>query len=512
MKWRSLWRRGLAVWGDSRIQRHARNALFSGVAQVVAPLLMLIAMPIYLKALGVDIFGIWMLINGVVGFGNLLNFGLTEATIKYISKYRTLGDSESIVRIIRSSFTLYLTLATIGSLIIIVWAEPIAEVLLKHDESYLKLTIIVLRIASVGFIVRFISSIIDSIFYGFEKYDWVSQINILSDMLVISGNIVIALFTPDLRLVIGLTIAVNCISAICKTVIIRRHLISSVIWSPTLDITTLREIAGYGIYSWLHSAIGIMGANVDRILIARYDGLASVGHYTISLQLTRQIHSLLARIFAFLFPHLSSLYEQRDWPRLLVTFNYSTLALAMLGCVFVSPIYAFVKPLTTLWLGYEEADKVIPIISILCIRYLLLPTDIANYYLMLGTGMVRSQAVIGTLTASTVTLGMFIMTPTWGATGTAWAMLWSLPFLLFTRFYALRQLFQISELWRQFVILLIPIIGFMPALYLRLVSEAWIVNWLQLSGLMSIAAILAGIFALGAILVFHQLRCLPSQS
>jgi len=41
-----------------------------------------VATPIFVHKLGVDQYGIWMLVNACFGFSGVLAFGLSDATIK----------------------------------------------------------------------------------------------------------------------------------------------------------------------------------------------------------------------------------------------------------------------------------------------------------------------------------------------------------------------------------------------------------------------------------------------
>ncbi len=73
-----------------------KNTAWNLVGTVSYPLLFLFCTPFFINKLGPDQYGIWMLINTTTQLMSVLNLGLGDANIKFISKYIALGDFASI--------------------------------------------------------------------------------------------------------------------------------------------------------------------------------------------------------------------------------------------------------------------------------------------------------------------------------------------------------------------------------------------------------------------------------
>ena len=98
--------------------QYAKNAAFSLGEYVGIPLLYLAATPLLVWRLGLDLYGLWMLNNSIVAISGVLNFGFGDATLRFVSMYRGRGDATSIVRAIRSAFSVSTLVALVsGSLL-----------------------------------------------------------------------------------------------------------------------------------------------------------------------------------------------------------------------------------------------------------------------------------------------------------------------------------------------------------------------------------------------------------
>ncbi len=66
----------------------ATNATYSVAEYVAQPLLMIAAAPFLVHRLGLDLYGIWMLVSAIAGTVGIFGLGLSDATMKYVSAYR----------------------------------------------------------------------------------------------------------------------------------------------------------------------------------------------------------------------------------------------------------------------------------------------------------------------------------------------------------------------------------------------------------------------------------------
>src|SRR5450759_3880972 len=109
-------------------RRSFRNASWNCADYMALPLLLLLATPFLVSHLGTQHFGIWMLVTALTGMMGVLNFGLGDATVKYVSAYRARNDLQGVARVVRSTLTMYSLLGATTSVGII----AIAPLLVRH--------------------------------------------------------------------------------------------------------------------------------------------------------------------------------------------------------------------------------------------------------------------------------------------------------------------------------------------------------------------------------------------
>ena len=125
----------------------ARNVLY-GFSTFVLPLgLSFVATPLLITNLGLQNYGIYMLILGVVGFSFIFSF--SRAITKYIAEYRTNGENEKIPQLISVAFLLNLVIGLICILFVCLSAKWLVSDVLKIDVEMQGIAVNALYIASI---------------------------------------------------------------------------------------------------------------------------------------------------------------------------------------------------------------------------------------------------------------------------------------------------------------------------------------------------------------------------
>src|SRR5512145_131848 len=80
----------------SRTNTVVRHVFLSSLSNYVGKIINLgvwfVLTPFILSQLGDATYGLWVLVGSVVGYGFLLDFGITGAVTKYVAEYRTRGE------------------------------------------------------------------------------------------------------------------------------------------------------------------------------------------------------------------------------------------------------------------------------------------------------------------------------------------------------------------------------------------------------------------------------------
>lgn len=473
------------------LKRSLRNATYSSLDYLLLPILWIIGTPILVSRLGTDQYGIWALANTFMGLSGVFAFGLGAATIKYVSKYRALNDEVSIVRVIRSTLTMYAVFGLVAGLIIFAAAPLLVTTIFsKIQGENVALAVAALRVGAFGIMVRFIDEVFHAGMHGFERYDLSAKISMVITVLIVSMNVGLVLAGFSVSEMLLASIIIIFTGALVKAFILKRQLVPNLVIAPLIDIPTLKEVFSFGIYSWVQSLSYILLSQADKFIIASLLGPSALTYYAVCLQLAQQIHTLISKAASFLFPLASVVQEQGDTKRLRSFYFKGIHLTTILGVAIGFPMFMLSHSILTLWMGQAFADEAAIILRILSFTFTLLVTSIVPYYYLNGTGFVRLNALFGLASGLIVSVTALLTIPILGVAGAAWARAANAPIDVISRTVLHFRVLD-DRRWYAGIYIFLPVL---VAFAIGLLLLQWFgepsLNFLGLIGLGSLYALL----------------------
>lgn len=426
-----------------------RNSVFNSADHLLLPLLWLVSTPIFIAELGTARFGLWMVANSAIGLGGVMSLGLSDATVKFVAKHRARGDIASVARIVRGTLALYSVLGLVTATAIAAVAPWLAETAFRIPEAERAVAVNVLRLAALCLFLQFVQSVYRSAIEGFERYDLGARAMMILNALTTVVNVGIVVAGHGLVYVFANIALLLLVGTVILRLEVRRLIAREHSLFPRIDWATFEEIRSFSFYNWAHRALGIVNERIDRIIIAALIGTAAVSYYSVCQQLAGQVHSLLARASAFLFPMSGILHEHGHEDRLRRIYHKATFVIVVLSSGLIMPILLLNRELLTVWLGPEFAERGAAVLIVFAVRYALTPMGIVNYHFLLGSGRPQVLAAVALLSAPMQIAAMFALAPYYGIVGVALGQLVAMPFMVFTRLYISKVLFgeyEVKEL------------------------------------------------------------------
>jgi O-antigen/teichoic acid export membrane protein len=441
-------------------RRAAKNAGWSGLGFLVAPALQLLATPYLIEKLGIDVYGIWMLLNSVISVSGLASLGFGAAAIKFVSKYRARGEPEMVIRVLRSTLALFILLAGTLALISFLFA-PDLIVHFTHLSANQRLLIISgSRIASLAVFMRFIYSVVEAAAQGHERYDIESWFAILNSVLSIGGACFLASIGRGLLDILWLNVAVLGIGMIGLSIIMGR-LIGNYRWlAPGINRAVCFELGGFAIWSWVQSIGTLLYSQVDRLIIGAMLGPAFLSYYVVCVQLAVLTHGLLCRTVSFIFPMAAAMHESGDTSKFRKVYNHGMAFSISAGFALNLPLFLFPQSILAAWLGADTALNSAPILPYVAFANALLASTSVQYFLLNGAGYVRLNAIACLVFGVSVALATILLIPKFGLIGAALARLFDLPIWMALRHSIHARILKDKNYWVSLIAYCIVIIGF----------------------------------------------------
>jgi O-antigen/teichoic acid export membrane protein len=382
--------------GGARL--HASNAAYSVGEYIAMPILMLVSAPFLIARLGLQQYGIWMLVTAIIGSMGNLSAGFGDATVKYVSAHRGRNDMAAVERAMRATLAINLVLGGTLGLLIVVAARTLVEHVFKVPPAYYDEATRAIQISGFVVLARSLETVFVGTLRAFERYGPAVRWNVAGRTAVVTSAIVLAALghSVDSIMLASLLVAVTTLTLQAYSA---GRVIGRMVLLPSLNREGLREIASFGCFSWLQGLASVLFTYADRFIVAGFVSMDALAIYTVCVQITQPIHGVFASGFNFLFPHLSTRIGKADIDgarRLIRYMRWMNIA-AAIG--FIAPFLVAGKWFLTVWLGQRFAAG-FPILALLAISFGILGASVVPHYALLALGRVRF------VSATTVTAGL----------------------------------------------------------------------------------------------------------
>lgn len=285
-------------------QQFVKNSFWTFLELTLYPLLMIVATPLFIRKLGIEQYGLWMLVSTITIGINALNIGVGDTNIRLISKYRAEGDETGIKKVFNYNFSLSLFLCVAASFIgIVFYFSGFIYLFYKGAAYAFANTILLLACIAAG--IKLVEIALLSVFKAFERFDINSKLVIVSKNSAMLINIVLVFLNYDLITVFVATVVTNFLNILVQLVALKRYR-PGMIGLPTFVF--LREkldLLNYNFWYWLQSVVALLGFMADKLVVAWFTDAKTIGYYSLGSLVGTQIHNFFLSFGGFIFPRVS---------------------------------------------------------------------------------------------------------------------------------------------------------------------------------------------------------------
>lgn len=397
-----------------------KNAFWTLVEYALYPLLMIGATPLFIGRLGIEQYGVWMLVNTITLSIHALNIGVGDSNIRLISRLRAVSDFISIKRVFNYNFSLSLLLcAAAAATGVILCQTGFISIFYREGNTDVAGRLLFFGCAAAG--VKFVEIAIVSVFKAFERFDISSRLVILSKNSVMAVNVALVLAGYGLEAIFLSTIVTGTVNVIIQLIALQKFR-NDILWWPRFSFRgEHRTHFAYNFWYWVQSVIALGGFLADKLLIALFTDVKTLGYYSVASLIGSQIHNLFLAFGSFMFPRVSFRLATNNGVGPLYYAARSFIALP--GWVIIGGLLAFGNPLFSLWLGPETFSHAIVFIRLYLVFEAAMLLIIIPFYFINGTAMVKLNTLFEAVIRSSHLVAMFIGYRAGGVNGILYALI-----------------------------------------------------------------------------------------
>lgn len=338
--------------------RVVKGTLWTLAGQIAPLAFSLVTTPFVIRLLGVESYGVFILVGLIPTYLGFADFGMGTASKKFASEAYAQGSLEQEARIVRTSALIALLTSFPLGVAVFIFSGQIVTLFNVPADSQAEASL-ALKLASVTFVLNFLCAIFNTPQLTRFRMDLNTAINagfkILGliatpIVLYLGGGIVEAVFI--LLIVSVLTLAGH--------LFISRRLLSE-LFRPGIERTAIRPLLKFGVALVIATLAGTLLGNVEKGILSGLVSVTALAHYSVAFSLASMMTMFSTAMTQSLIPAFSQLSAIKDDGRLS---NLYSLAIRM-NTVWLIPALVFLaviaKPFFTIWAGEEFGrESVLP--------------------------------------------------------------------------------------------------------------------------------------------------------
>jgi O-antigen/teichoic acid export membrane protein len=344
-----------------------KNTIYNNIGYTWQLLVSLLLTPFIIHKLGVEQFGIWILLEVIVNYLSLLDFaGIGGAFVKYIAEYHTRKDYENCNHVINLGWAYYTFFWMIMFFFVLLLKRPLLGLFKLPPDFFQTASFVLIGILLIS-LIRGSFAVFRSVLLGLQRMD-ITNIIAISISVVNAACIILFLslgFGLKGLVMSGLIVAV--LTSSLQTVFAYKTL-PQLRFNPfSFNKNIFKKTLNYGLNIRIASISEMINMNVDKILLGYFLNTSLVGFYELGAKIAKIASSFPEQLLPAILPASSELHTRDDKNNLQKLYYRGTKYLCLLAFPIAFFIVANASLIMTFWMGktgFKESALALQILGI----------------------------------------------------------------------------------------------------------------------------------------------------
>lgn len=407
-----------------------KNILASYAAQIYVTLVGILILPLYLKYMGAEAYGLVGFFTMLQAWFNLLDMGLTPTVARETARFRGgATDALSFLRLLRVLQLIFFAVALLGGGAMFVFSGLIADGWLKVQTLPLAQVKISLQLIAVGVALRWMSGLYRGCISGFEQMVWLGGFNAFVATLRFVGVLPILIWvdhSPEVFFTYQLLVAVVELAGLAAKAYSLFPAFSGqhLSWSPATLFTPIKPVLKFSLTIAFTSSVWVLVTQTDKLVLSGILPLAEYGYFTLAVLAASGIMIISGPISSAIMPRMTILHAEGRHEELIRIYRSSTQLVSIIAGSAAITLASCSEQLLFAWTGdLQLAEKAAPIFRLYAIGNGFLAISAFPYYLQYAKGILRFH-LIGNAVLAVVLVPSIIFAATfYGSTGAGYVWL-----------------------------------------------------------------------------------------
>lgn len=377
---------------DGRI---AKNTIFLYIRMAFAMIVSLYTVRVVLKVLGVEDYGIFSAVGGIMSSLSIFTAAISTASQRFFSIEIGRGNTNSLNRVFNAIFVLYLLVGLFTLLItetIGVWFLY-NKMIIPPDR--LNAAFVILQTTIVSFIVSIVASPFQAMIIAKEDmkiYAYVGVFDVIVKLLIV---FLIQLFETDKLILYGFLLLLSSVSSQLIYFFFSRRKYHEITLKLAWDISTMKSVFFFSGWSFIGSLALLFNTQGLNLLMNVFFGPIANAAYNIANSVRNASCQLAGNLFVAIRPNMIKEFALGNMSYIKKIFLFSTKIIFSLLFVIMFPISIETGNVLSLWLGNGSiGDHMIPFVRLMLIWGIILNISEPITAIIQAANMVKKYHLI----------------------------------------------------------------------------------------------------------------------
>ena len=468
-----------------------KNVIANYIGQAWTSLISFIFVPVYIKYLGIESYGLIGFFTMLYAWLSLLDMGMTPTLSREMARYTAgVHDNQSILDLLRTIEYLYFSMSLLLGIAIWLSSDWLANYWLQTRELPVDTLITAISIMGMVISLRFIEGLYRGAIIGLQQQVWLNIVNAtLATIRSVGAVFVLILIEPSIELFFLWQAIVSFISILIFIIVTYKYLPCS--QKPAkFCINQLKKIWQFSSNMMIITLLSLILTQIDKIVLSRLLSLEMFGYYTLASIIANILTQFVTPITQAYYPHLVELVINNNNIELVETYHQSSHLVSVIVIPATLILFFCSANILLLWTHSSIVSiNVQPLLEVLALGMMLNSFMHMPFLLTLAYGWTKF-AICQDIIAVVLLIPLIIFASSqYGAIGAAFMwMLLNMCYVLISVHFLYRQLLS-KEKWRWYICdIIFPmlaslLIGFFCQLVQPTIERelVWL-SWLLITG------------------------------
>ncbi|CAN5184223.1 O13/O129/O135 family O-antigen flippase [soil metagenome] len=406
----------------------ARNTGLNFVAQGVLLLVALIAIPLLVKGLGTERFGIFILIWTLIGYFGLLDLGLGRAMTQAVAEILGKGNEEELPAVAWTGLLLTGLLGIVGATLLLIFVPWLVTSGIKtppflQEESR---TAFYLLALSLPFVLSPVG--LRGLLEAHQRFDLTVSISMPMAVVSFLSPLLVLPFSRSLDAVVAVLLVGRIIGWLAHLVVCLRtlpYLRGEVVWNPAVLAPLFRR----GAWMTVSNVISPAMVYLDRFVIGAMLSLAAVAYYVTPYEIVTKLWMVPGAVLSVMFPAFAMSFA-KDQQQTAALFDRAMRTILLIVFPLALVLVVFAPEGLSLWLGQEFSRQSTGVVRWLAVAVFVNCCAQVAFAVLQGVGRPDLTAKLHLLELVPYIVALWWLVGRFGITGAAVA--WALRVLVDT--------------------------------------------------------------------------------